>query len=148
MKRYLDLRIRSHIFVENARPQFLENPLTRQLMEYDRYYDRERVAFEFNGAQHFEATEMFSDQEKLDEIKTRDAVKAGLSSGEQVRLIIVTTENLLPSSLDALLPDDLPKHPVDHKGPYFRALNDLCVKYIRAANQHRNTPQSRTGQVT
>ena len=145
MKRYLDLSICTRFFVDNAHPQFLENPMTGHLVEYDRYYDMHKVAFEFNGSQHHETTEVFADQEKVDEIRTRDAVKAGLSGGEQVRLIVVTPENLLPRSLDALLPDGLPKCPVDYKGPYFKTLNELCIGYVRAVYQHRKAQQSKAG---
>lgn len=137
MKRFLDLRVYSQDFIENARPAFLENPGTSQLLEYDRYYDVEKVAFEFNGSQHFDTTEAFPDEQELDELKTRDAVKVILSNGEQVTLVVVTIELLLPRRLDRMLPMGLAKQPLDDKGPYYRTLNNLCVRYIRAVQQAR-----------
>ncbi|MEW6048508.1 MAG: hypothetical protein AB1609_18860 [Bacillota bacterium] len=48
MKCWLDLLVAGDDFVDNARPAFLGNPLSRDPLEFDRYY-LDGVRFEFNG---------------------------------------------------------------------------------------------------
>ena len=48
--------INSLSYLDNARPAFLRNVLTRGRMEYDRYYYAHKAAFEFNGPQHYRTT--------------------------------------------------------------------------------------------
>ncbi|MDP2858860.1 MAG: hypothetical protein Q8P50_12910 [Bacillota bacterium] len=132
MKRYLDLRVWSDEYVDNARPEFLVNPATDEPLEYDRYY-LSRVAFEFNGAQHHSTTQAFPDDKALKEMKARDLIKKALSDKAGVKLIIVTAEDLPPDAFDKLLPDDLPLNPVDKDGPYFKALVRICTAYAAKA---------------
>ena len=63
LKALLDLLVGETHYLDNARPSFLVNPLTQQLLEYDRYYPSRRVAIEFHGPQHDRATAVFPDEQ-------------------------------------------------------------------------------------
>lgn len=151
MKRYLDLRINSDRFVDNARPIFLTSPLTDEQLEYDRYYPKYEVAFEFNGAQHLELTEDFPEEKALRDVKTRDTLKLGLSTRHGVTLITITADQLHPAVLEILIPPDLPRRPLDTQGPYYRALVSLCTRYVRSAKEaakaRRSAPASNRGKA-
>jgi hypothetical protein len=133
MKRLLDLMIASDAYVDNARPGFLINPLTGELLEYDRYYYLLGAAFEFNGSQHYELTERYSSVKQLKEIRNRDLVKKGRSLEANVTLVTVTGNQLHPDVLESLIPPILPRRPLDKNGPYFAALTRLCIGYAAKA---------------
>lgn len=60
MREYLSLLIDSDEFTNNARPGWLINPQTNELLELDRYYPP-KVAFDYNGLQHYETTDRYPD---------------------------------------------------------------------------------------
>lgn len=92
MQEYLTLLIDSTEFTKNARPGFLVNPQTGDRLELDRYYPP-KVAFEFNGAQHYRATGRFT-QADADAQRIKDLFKAGLCLYAGVDLVIVHAEDL------------------------------------------------------
>ena len=143
MKQYLDLMICSDDHVDNARPKFLQNPMTAQSLEYDRYY-RQKVAFEFNGAQHYEVTEAYPDDKTLQEAQTRDLLKKGLSEKAGVRLIEITANDLDHRVLLSLIPAGLPRNPIDEHGPYLKALAEISAVY-RAKSAKPQAPRPRSG---
>ncbi|MDP2857523.1 MAG: hypothetical protein Q8P50_06025 [Bacillota bacterium] len=147
MKSYLDLRVSSDEFVDNARPQFLVNPLSGQVMEYDRYYLK-GVAFEFNGPQHSGPTEAYPDEEHFKEQAARDLLKQALSIRAGVRLVIVTADDLRPGAFEKLLPDALPQNGVDETGPYFRTLARICMRYRERAAQSSAMRQAKAAVKT
>lgn len=132
MKRLLDVWIDNDNFVDNARPEFLVNPLTDQPLEYDRLYI-EGVAFEFNGPQHHGPTEMYPDDKASKEAKARDLIKKSLSRDHGVNLVTVAASQLVPDEFEKLLPAELPLNYVDKEGPYFQALAHLCKAYSAKA---------------
>jgi hypothetical protein len=136
MKAYLNLRINTDEYTDNARPGFLLNPESKEALEYDRYYWA-GVAFEFNGPQHYEVTAKYASERQLQKTRLRDLVKRGLSQEAQVSLVVVTTDQLSPATLDTLIPDRLPRRPVDEQGPYYRALVELCQAYMHKARGDR-----------
>lgn len=98
MQEYLSLLVDSTEFTENARPGFLVNPLTGDCLELDRFYPP-KVAFEFNGAQHYQGTGRFT-QADADAQRVKDLFKAGLCLYAGVDLVIIHAEDL---SLQAML---------------------------------------------
>lgn len=130
MRRFLDLRVADEDFVDNARPNQFTNPETRERLECDRLYVRAGVAFEFNGPQHFQQTEMYSDERAFKQRRTRDILKKGLSLEANVILVTVTASELYPAALDALIPARLKRRPLDTEGPVYRALVDLCTEHV------------------
>lgn len=93
MKEYLTLLIDSNQFTENARPGFLINPLTGELLELDRFYQHAAVGYEFHGTQHDRPTERFT-QAQVETQRVRDLIKAGLCLYNGIQLVIVRAEDL------------------------------------------------------
>ncbi len=78
---------------DGARPDFLENPSTGERMELDRFYPLNRIAFEFNGQQHYIAAGPFSKREVAAQRK-RDALKRQICKNQGVTLVVVHAEDL------------------------------------------------------
>jgi len=93
MREYLSLLIDSDQFEDDANPGFLVNPLTGELLQFDRFYPP-NVAFEFNGPQHDGPTELFPDQKAFRRQLARDWMKAGACQYKQIQLVIVRAEDL------------------------------------------------------
>lgn len=93
MREYLSLLIDSDEFEDNARPGFLENPLTNERMELDRYYPPV-VAFEFNGSQHYRVTQRFPNDQALAMQQARDLIKEALCARRGVRVVVINREDL------------------------------------------------------
>jgi hypothetical protein len=129
MRCHLDLLVRSRRFMDNARPELLASPKASGPLEYDRYYDEERVAFEFHGPQHFGVTQQFSDLKALQELQNNDLVKQALSVKAGVRLVVVTAADLGQGDLTRLMPDGLALNPIDREGPYFQTLLRIGKAY-------------------
>lgn len=129
MRAWLDLLVDSDNFVDNSRPSFLANPITGQLLEYDRYY-REGVAFEYNGRQHYETTSQFPDEADLQAVQVRDHIKASLTQKNGVVLVEITESDLTLPGMRDKIPDVLPVRPIDEDGPYVRMLVKLSEEYI------------------
>ena len=143
MKRCLDLWVRSDEFVENARPKFLINPRTGQPLEYDRYY-LQKVAFEFNGIQHSETTEEYSDEKELGEVKARDLMKEALSRRYGVILVTVTSNDLDPAVFGRVVPPSLSTN-ASVDGPYMEALSRICKAYrAKATGLNKSAPPAKT----
>ena len=79
--------INSLSYLDNARPAFLRNVLTRGRMEYDRYYYAHKAAFEFNGPQHYRTTQRYPDATELAKQQARDNMKAGISVRQGMTLV-------------------------------------------------------------
>jgi len=133
LKRYLDMRVACHHYLDNYRPGFAVHPLTLEPLEYDRLYIRHKVAFEFNGPQHDGPTDKYSDAIAAADLKVRDMVKDCLSRTEGVSLVVVTVRDLVPDTLDLRLPPVLPRRPVDRESPYFKAWDGIRRRHRRKA---------------
>jgi hypothetical protein len=136
MKCYLDMWVNCDEFVDNARPEFLENPESSQPLEYDRFYPRYGIAFEFNGAQHYE----LGDEQSQKALRTRDLVKDALSRANGIALVTVKAEDLLPARFVQLLPDGLPHRHVDEESLHFRTLARLGTAYASKAARSTRQP--------
>jgi len=132
MRTYLNLRICDDRCIDHARPPFLTNPLTHEPLEYDRYY-QVGIAFEFNGPQHYRETSRFADTDALRATQARDLIKKGLSQDRRVDLVAVSGEQLRLDLLEALIPESLPRRPLDTLGPYYQRLAGLCAEYALKA---------------
>ena len=136
MRMWLDRLVASGEYVDNARPDFLRNPKSKQNLEYDRYY-LIGVAFEFNGDQHYMETDFFPRTEELEERQIRDLVKAGLSQKRHVILVEMTEEDLTLQGMLAKIPDVLPLNQVNEDSPYVRALTELSQEYRENVRRRR-----------
>ncbi len=92
MREYLSLLIDSEDYEDDATPGFLVNPRTDERLQFDRYYPPS-VAFEFNGPQHYRATEKFT-AEEADQQRERDYIKLGICVTRGITLVVIHPENL------------------------------------------------------
>ncbi len=77
MREWLTLLIAVQNYIDNARLPFMRNPQSRELFELDRHYPP-RVAFEFNGPQHYGPTVKYPDPTKAAQQEGHDLMKQGL----------------------------------------------------------------------
>ena len=126
----LDLSINSLSYLDNARPAFLRNVLTRGRMEYDRYYYAHKAAFEFNGPQHYRTTQRYPDATELAKQQARDNMKAGISVRQGITLVEISVENLSFAQIMLKAPANLPRRYVNPEGPLIQTVTSLCEEYI------------------
>ncbi len=134
MRAGLDELIDSADYVDNPRPEVLTNPETGQPLEYDRYYPRFRVAFEWNGSQHYRTTKRYPSEDALRETRKRDLIKKGLSQDSGIRLIVMTNADLSLSAMMRLIPSDMPLV-TPRPGPYLVTYDEQCRLYIATQSE-------------
>ncbi|MDI6824207.1 MAG: ArsR family transcriptional regulator [Bacillota bacterium] len=144
MREWLTALVDCDEHVDGVRPGFLQNPLSDQPMEYDRLY-LSRVAFEFNGPQHYGPTDQFPDVTQAKEQQARDAMKKGISLDHGVHLVIVRTEDLSFEGMRAKIGDLLPLREVERDDPVVRYLESVskayCLKALGGARPRSGDPR-------
>lgn len=128
MREYLSLIIDSDEFGDNARPGFLTNPLTDELMELDRYY-APVMAFEFQGPQHFRTTGRYSSEQILATQKARDLMKEALCARRGVHLVVVNREDLSLETMRRKVGTLLPLRDLSSHGELIRLLERASKHY-------------------
>lgn len=130
MNLMLDMIIDVAPCVRNARPWFLQNPKSKEFLEYDRYSPETKVAWEFDGRQHYEVTRHFPSESNLKAIQARDTLKEKLSSERGVTLVTITAEDLTLENMLRKIPEHVPIRLFDANGIYARGLEQMCLEYI------------------
>ncbi|HPZ55052.1 MAG: helix-turn-helix domain-containing protein [Bacillota bacterium] len=141
MKEYLSLIVDSDEFQDNATPGFLVNPFTDERMELDRYYPG-RVAFEFNGPQHYKPTE-FSSPREVEKQQLRDKIKEWICEKRGIRLVVVHAEDLTLQTMIEKVGTCLPLRDLRKRRLVIRYLERISSRYRRAALQ----PQAHTAET-
>lgn len=131
MKEWLNLLIALNIYTDNARPGFLINPLSGDVLEYDRWYPTARLAFEFQGPHHFRTTTLQADPDALARQVTNDLVKLGLSQRNGITLVEVHPADLRLDRVLKLIPPGTPLRPLHGLEKVIRFLEEECAKYRR-----------------
>lgn len=147
-KAWLNHLVLTDEYVDNARPSFLQNPLTGELMELDRFMPALNAGVEYHGPQHFSPTKAFPDTAQFRRRKARDLMKRSLCEENDITLIVITAEDLSLEGILRKLPKGLPVRRVDVNGPYIEALETLSAEYrmgltramSRETREHRNRP--------
>lgn len=98
MREWLSVLVSTEVFADNASPGYLVNPQTGERLHFDRFYPP-GVAWEFNGPQHYGATDWYPSDEEARAQQLRDFVKAGICYYQGITLVVVHTEDL---SLDGM----------------------------------------------
>lgn len=93
MREWLSLLIDSTEYADNGYYGFLVNPETNEQMQLDRYYMNYKVAFEFNGDQHYESTALY-DKDTAAKQKRRDRIKEEICRDKGITLVDIRRENL------------------------------------------------------
>jgi hypothetical protein len=71
------------------RPFWLINPKTGWRLELDGYNEELKLAFEYNGLQHYRCTDKFGGEVQFERLKFRDDIKRQLCLEHGIALIII-----------------------------------------------------------
>lgn len=135
MREYLSLLVDSEAFEDDAAPGFMVNPWTGERLELDRYYPP-HVAFEFNGPQHYRATERFSAAD-VSRQRGRDFMKIGICVENSIHLVVLQAEDLsLQAMLEKVRPL-LPLRDLSHHEGLVAFLESISRRYRRSAQRQR-----------
>ena len=73
------------------RPEFLKNPETGWPLELDCYNEEMKLAFEFQGVQHYESIRRFGGEKRFEQQHKKDQLKRELCLKEGIDLIEIDT---------------------------------------------------------
>lgn len=132
MRAFLSLIIDSKIHEDNASPGFLVNPRSGKRLELDRYYPVSRTAFEFNGPQHYVASEKHPEEEVIAQ-KKRDWMKHRICKDVGIKLVVVHAEDLSLKIMLRKIGDRAPRRVLRgyrHTIKYLNASGRDCMEAI------------------
>lgn len=129
---------------DNASPDFLLNPYTGELMELDRYYPAIAVAFEFNGDQHYEETNLSTFEDTVKQVG-RDAMKAFICKARGIQLVTIHPEDLTLKAVEQKIPECLPRRDPKAMQPLIAALEELGSEYRQRTAEERARKGPRPG---
>lgn len=133
MREFLTLLIESDNFLDNAAPAWLTNPFTGERMELDRYYEA-GVGFEFQGSQHFRATDFCNSYESAKQ-QGRDMLKQAIFARLGKTLIEVLPCDLNLEAMRRKVGTLLPGRDLRGHESLIDFLNRAGRSYARAAAQ-------------
>ena len=120
--------------LDRARPEFLANPATRVRLEFDRYYPTEQVAVEFNGRQHYRATDLYS-REKVQGQRKRDRLKERICKERGITLVVVRAEDLSLHGLLGKVGNVLPLRSLRGFRKTIKFFDERCREYQEACQR-------------
>lgn len=126
----LDVLVHDRDYGDNVRPNWLVTKDVRGRLELDRFYRSAKVAFEFNGPQHYTITDYTPTRSQLEEQQRLDRIKAELCQAEGIRLITVQTPELDFKILAEKIGDSLPLVPLREESPIYRYLTRTARAYL------------------
>lgn len=132
MRSYLSLIVESDESEDWSRPEFLVNPASGERMELDRYYPVHRVAFEFNGRQHYKAAGPFVKWE-VEAQRKRDQLKRLICKAKNIELVVVHAEDLSVFGMLKKVGDLLPRRALRGLKRTIAYLNHCGLRYRQAA---------------
>lgn len=132
MRSYLSLIVQSDESEDWARPEFLVNPASGERMELDRYYPVHRVAFEFNGRQHYQATGQFPRPE-VEAQRKRDQLKRQICREKNIELVVVHAEDLSVIGMLKKVGNLLPRRALRGLKRTIEYLDNCSLRYRQAA---------------
>jgi hypothetical protein len=144
LREFLNAVVTLDEYKDNATPDFLLNPYTKELMELDRYYPTVAVAFEFNGAQHYESTDLATFEDTVKQVG-RDAMKAFICKARGVELVVIHPEDLTLRAIEQKIPGCLPRRNLEDMEPLVAALEELASEYRERTAEERERQGHRPG---
>jgi len=133
---WLDTTADSDDFVDHARPGFLPNPFTGRRMELDRFYVSAKVAYEYNGSQHYEPTDEDPDKAKLMRQQARDDMKRGICERRGITVVTVKAEDLTLGKMVQKVEGLLPLRNLTRHQKLIDYLEQVSRAYRRKAREH------------
>ena len=104
MKELLDKFFPDVAYINNHRPQWLVNPKTSALLELDRYYPELKLAFEFQGDQHYRFIAKYHGSKAgFNRQVERDRLKRKQCQEQGVFLCYVHANDLLDYGMDSVI---------------------------------------------
>lgn len=141
MKEWLTLLIDSRDFTNNARPGFLISPMTGEPLEYDRWYPGLKLAWEFQGPQHFGTSDQQPDPSKQARQENNDLVKIGISQRKGIALVEMVAEDLCQQRIEAKIPPGVPRRSLEGLESVVAFLETESAKYQQLAGLRRVPPE-------
>ncbi|HWI62491.1 MAG TPA: hypothetical protein VNT75_11670 [Symbiobacteriaceae bacterium] len=133
---FLNVLVALEDYEDNASPDLLLNPYTRELMELDRYYPTAGVAVEYNGDQHYEETDLATFEETVKQVG-RDAMKAFICRARGIELAIIQPEDLSLKGIDRKIPGRLPRRDLEGMETLVAALEEMAAEHRERTAQER-----------
>lgn len=132
MRTYCDILVASTRYVDDSRPDWLRNLITRARLELDREYVPECVALEFQGKQHYETSDFGDDKELVDQ-RLRDQQKKSLCLDRGVKLLEILPRHLTRDAMVARLGDALPLTAYAHvpESALLDSIDMMAQEYVR-----------------
>ncbi|MDF2626953.1 MAG: hypothetical protein K0R39_784 [Symbiobacteriaceae bacterium] len=128
MREFLSLLVDSDEYEDESAPGFLVNPLSGELLRYDRYYPP-RVGVEFNGPQHYGPTDRYPDPQQAAQQQARDYMKIGLSVRKGMAVVVVHAEDLSLAGMRAKVEGLLPLRNLKNHGQLAEYLEKVGRRY-------------------
>lgn len=132
MREYLSLIVDTRGSEDGARPEFLVNPYTGERLELDRYYPVHKVAFEFNGRQHYQASKKYS-RKQVEAQKRRDAVKRRICKEQGITLVVIHEQDLSLHGMIQKVGTLLPRRSLRGFRATIKRLDAQCSYYRKKA---------------
>jgi len=136
LREFLNVLVALDDYEDNASPDLLLNPYTRELMELDRYYPTAGVAVEYNGDQHYEETDLATFAETVKQVG-RDAMKAFICRARGIELAVIQPEDLTLKSIDHKIPGRLPRRDMEGMEPLLAALEEMAAEHRERTAEER-----------
>jgi hypothetical protein len=115
-------------YEDNASPDLLLNPYTRELMELDRYYPTAGVAVEYNGDQHYDETDLATFEETVKQVGA-----------------IIRPEDLSLKRICAKVSKRLPRRDLEGMEPLVAVLEEMAAAYRERTAEERARTSLRPG---
>lgn len=74
-----------------TKPSWLINPKTGRRLELDGYNEELKLAFEYNGSQHYKLPAFYGNSDQFLDLKERDTLKAKICKINNIQLIVIPT---------------------------------------------------------
>lgn len=132
MREILSLISDSQECFDRVRPKFLVNSHSGELLELDRFYPVEKVAFEFNGTQHYVPTREYARKE-VEAQRKRDAEKRRICKSRDITLVEVRAQDLSINRMLRIVRGLLPMRTLRGFRQTIRYINACCLGYRNAA---------------
>lgn len=136
LREFLNVLVALDDYEDNASPDLLLNPFTRELMELDRYYPAAGVAIEYNGDQHYKETDLATFEETVKQVGC-DAMKAFICKARGIELAIIHPDDLRLKNIDQKIPGRLPRRELEGMEPLVAALEEMAAEHRERTAEER-----------
>lgn len=129
MQELLTALVECDDFDDNVTPGYLVNPYNGEELQLDRHYIKRRIAFEFQGPQHFGPTNKYPDPEKALKQQVRDHIKEAMCRRNGIHLVTVVADELSVEAMTAKVRGLLPLRDLDDDDPVLAHLRKVCDEF-------------------